>query len=143
MPKKCNQNLRFCDRKNIFSSNFLFFLKTYQICSILTKYEGITLKTPKVRLIFRFLRCSPRKNTGFEGFCAIKKNVSIWRWLFENLPEGGVYEFRRAPNVAYCIPRHINGIGANLTYSFRTSESLKSIRHLSSEIQPKIALSFD
>ena len=44
-----DRNLRFCDRKNIFSSNVLFFPKTCQICSIFTKYEGITPKTPKVR----------------------------------------------------------------------------------------------
>ena len=45
----------FLDRKNIFSSKNIFSLFFHKICSILTKYEGITPKTPKVRLIFRFL----------------------------------------------------------------------------------------
>ena len=39
----------------VFSSKIIFSLFSLKICSILTKYEGITPKNPKVRLIFRFL----------------------------------------------------------------------------------------
>ena len=46
-------NLKIFIGKNIFSSNFLVFLKRSPISSIDTKYEGITPKTPKVMLIFR------------------------------------------------------------------------------------------
>ena len=41
------------DRKNIFSSNIIFSYFVNKLCSILTKYEGITPKTPKVILFFR------------------------------------------------------------------------------------------
>ena len=51
------------DRKNIFSSKIFFSSNTHKICSILTKYEGITPKTPKVRLIFHFFfSCVKKKN---------------------------------------------------------------------------------
>ena len=40
--------------KNNFSSKIFFSSNTHKICSILTKYEGVTPKTPKVMLIFRF-----------------------------------------------------------------------------------------
>ena len=43
--------------KKKLTSKFLVFPKSYQICSILTKHEGITRRTPKVMLIFRFFRC--------------------------------------------------------------------------------------
>ena len=57
------ENVNFFSKSEIFwskkklTSKFLFFPKTYQMCSILTKYECITWSTPKVMLIFRFFRC--------------------------------------------------------------------------------------
>ena len=55
------------DRKNIFSSKNIFSLFFHKICSILTKYEGITPKTPKVRLIFRFLALFGPKSDFFPN----------------------------------------------------------------------------
>ena len=56
MSKKISKSEIFWSKK-ILASKFLFFPKSYQICSILTKHEGITRRTPKVMLIFRFFRC--------------------------------------------------------------------------------------
>ena len=58
-PKSQNREIFFgCwffgSKKYFFTKN-IFSLLFHKICSLLTKYEGITPKTPKVRLIFRFL----------------------------------------------------------------------------------------
>ena len=58
-----DQNLRFFIEKIFFHLHFVF-LKAHQICSILTKYEGITPKTPKVRLIFDQI-CDVQKKDNF------------------------------------------------------------------------------
>ena len=47
-------NFDFLTSKKYFFIKIFFSLFFHKICSILTKYEGITPKTPKVRSIFRF-----------------------------------------------------------------------------------------
>ena len=71
--KVVDQDLRFFIGKNIFSSKILFFLKTSLICSMHTKYEGITPKTLKVMMILRKFLPLPKKKTTFKGFLYLKK----------------------------------------------------------------------
>ena len=66
------------DRKNIFFIKKYFSLFSLKICSILTKYEGITPKTPKVRLIFRFF--SP----GGDFFATLHKYRGVLATNFMN-----------------------------------------------------------
>ena len=65
--KNIFQNFDFFERKNNFGSKKYFSLFFHKICSILTKYEGITPKTPKVRLIFRFLTLFGPKSDFFPN----------------------------------------------------------------------------
>ena len=73
--------LIFCIEK-YFSSKNIFSLFFHKICSILTKYEGITPKTPKVRLIFRFFL---RVAFFFQPLQRYRRGGQLSKNIFQNL----------------------------------------------------------